>query len=242
MGQAAVAAARAVEYRNAGTIEFLIDGEGDEARFYFLEMNTRLQVEHPVTEAVAGVDLVRAQLVVAGGGRLPWTQEALEQRGHAIECRIYAEDPAHGFLPQAGPLVVYREPTGPGIRVDSGVTEGDRIGVHYDPLLAKLIVHAETRDTARARAIHALRAYAILGTRTNIPFLVRLLELDAFRDGRVHTGLVDDHLAELTRPDDVPPEALAAAAFATTSSSHRAAADAAPETRDPWAKLRRWGR
>ncbi len=183
MGDAAVAAARAAGYRNAGTIEFLVDGDGENAGFYFLEMNTRLQVEHPVTEAVAGVDLVRAQFIVADGGRLPWTQDALSQRGHAVECRVYAEDPAHGFLPQAGPLLLYREPSGPGIRVDSGVTEGDRVGVHYDPLLAKLVVHGETREAARSRAVHALRNYPVLGTRTNIPFLIRLLELPAFRVG-----------------------------------------------------------
>ena len=118
---AAVAAARAAGYVNAGTIEFLLEGDGDNARFYFLEMNTRLQVEHPVTEAVAGVDLVQAQFIVASGGRLPWTQASLTQRGHAIECRIYAEDPAAGFLPQAGKLLVYREPAGPGLRIDSGV-------------------------------------------------------------------------------------------------------------------------
>ncbi len=136
-----------------------VEGTGDDARFYFLEMNTRLQVEHPVTEAVTGVDLVRAQLAVAAGEPLPWTQDELSQRGHAIECRIYAEDPANGFLPQAGPLLLYREPSGPGIRVDSGVREGDRVGVDYDPLLAKLIVFAETREAATARAVTALRAY-----------------------------------------------------------------------------------
>ena len=158
-------------------------------------MNTRLQVEHPVTEAVAGVDLVRAQFIVAEGGRLPWTQDALSQRGHAMECRIYAEDPAHGFLPQAGPLLLYREPSGPGIRVDSGVTEGDRVGVNYDPLLAKLIVHGETREAARiARACTRCGNYPVLGTRTNIPFLIRLLELPAFRAGRLHTGMIEEHL------------------------------------------------
>ena len=140
MGEAAVAAARACGYRNAGTVEFLLEGERATARFYFLEMNTRLQVEHPVTELVTGVDLVQAQLRVAGGEPLPWTQGALSQRGHAIECRVYAEDPRQGFLPQAGRLLLYREPQGPGIRVDSGVVEGGEIPVHYDPMIAKLIV------------------------------------------------------------------------------------------------------
>ncbi len=243
MGDAAVAAARAAGYRNAGTIEFLVEGQGKDATFFFLEMNTRLQVEHPVTEAVAGVDLVRAQFIVAEGGRLPWTQEALSQRGHALECRIYAEDPTSGFLPQAGPLALYREPSGPGVRVDSGVTEGDRVGVNYDPLLAKLIVHAETREAARTRAIGALRNYPVLGTRTNIPFLIRLLELPAFRDGLLHTGIIDEHLAELTRPDDVTPEALAAAVFATVPVAARAGhGDTMEPDRDPWSTLHRWGR
>jgi acetyl/propionyl-CoA carboxylase alpha subunit len=243
MGSAAVAAARAAGYRNAGTIEFLVDGEGDRAQFYFLEMNTRLQVEHPVTEAVTGVDLVRAQFVVADGGTLPWTQQDLSQRGHALECRIYAEDAAHGFLPQAGPLLVYREPAGPGVRVDSGVTEGDLVGVNYDPLLAKLVVHAETREAARARAVSALRRFPILGTRTNIPFLIKLLDLPAFRSGRLHTGTIDEHLADLIRTDEVPPEALVAAALAIAPAAtpHASIGSTAPDL-DPWSTLRRWGR
>ncbi len=182
MGEAAVRAARAAGYCNAGTIEFLVEGEGDEARFYFLEMNTRLQVEHPVTETVTGVDLVRAQFIVASGGRLPWTQAQLSQRGHAVECRIYAEDPDEDFLPQAGPLLVYREPSGPGVRIDSGVTEGDRVGVNYDPLLAKLIAYGESRDVAIARALSALRSYPLLGIRTNVAFLIRLLEHPGVRN------------------------------------------------------------
>src|SRR5262249_10793921 len=136
----AIAAARASSYRNAGTVEFLVDLSGsnrDQAPFHFLEMNTRLQVEHGVTEAVAGVDLVRAQLLVASGEALPWRQADLIQRGHAIEARVYAEDPANGFLPQAGRLLLYREPHVPGVRIDSGVREGDEITVHYDPLIAK---------------------------------------------------------------------------------------------------------
>ena len=180
MGAAAIAAARAVGYRNAGTCEFLLEGSGDAANFYFLEMNTRLQVEHPVTECVTGVDLVHAQLRVASGEPLPFTQASLSQRGHAIECRIYAEDPAQGFIPQAGPILLYREPQGPGIRIDSGVKAGSEVSVHYDPMLAKLIVHASNREEARRRAINALREYAILGIRTNIPFLLQILEHPQF--------------------------------------------------------------
>ena len=242
MGEAAVAAARAAGYRNAGTIEFLVEGSGNDARFYFLEMNTRLQVEHPVTETVTGVDLVRAQLTVAAGGRLPWAQDELTQRGHAIECRIYAEDPEHGFLPQAGVLRLYREPSGPGIRVDSGVVEGDEVGVNYDPLLAKLTVQGETRDIAIERALNALRRYPILGTRTNVPFLIRLLELPALRAGAMHTGMIEEHLDELTADRDVPPEALAAAAWASAPSIRAGAHVARNATADPFTSLRRWGR
>ena len=148
MTDAAVAAARAAGYRNAGTIEFLVEGRGDAATFYFLEMNTRLQVEHAVTEAVAGVDLVRAQLLVASGEPLPWPDGSLTQRGHAIEARVYAEDPSRGFLPQAGRLLLYREPRLPGVRVDAGVVEGGEVSVHYDPMLAKVIASGETREIA----------------------------------------------------------------------------------------------
>ena len=243
MGEAAVAAARAASYRNAGTIEFLVEGDGDAARFYFLEMNTRLQVEHPVTEAVTGVDLVRAQLAVAEGQRLPWEQRDLRQRGHAIECRIYAEDPDNGFLPQAGRLLLYREPQGPGIRVDAGVVEGDSVAVNYDPLLAKLITSGETRDAAIERMRSALRAYPILGTRTNIPFLVRLMDHPAFQANRVHTGFLDAHMAELADPGDLPTAAIAAAAIdpRPSSDARGTTADAVP-TSDPWTTLSGWGR
>jgi acetyl-CoA/propionyl-CoA carboxylase biotin carboxyl carrier protein len=240
MGEAAVAAARASGYRNAGTIEFLVEGSGDSARFYFLEMNTRLQVEHPVTEAVTGVDLVRAQLLVAAGERLPWTQSDLMQRGHAIECRIYAEDPANGFLPQAGPVLLYREPAGPGIRVDAGIAEGSRVGVSYDPLLSKLIAYGETRDTARRRAITALRSYPILGIRTNVPFLAKLLAHPDFASGRVHTGFVEERLTDFVT-DDVPAEALAAAVV-TIPAAHASPPSDAASLADPWTTIQRWGR
>jgi acetyl-CoA carboxylase biotin carboxylase subunit len=243
MTQAAVAAARAVGYRNAGTVEFLLEGSGDSARFYFLEMNTRLQVEHPVTEAIAGVDLVRAQLTVASGAPLPWTQDALVARGHAIECRIYAEDPENGFLPQAGRLLVYREPFAPGIRIDGGVVEGDTVGVNYDPLLAKLVAAAETREAAIARAVNALRAYPILGIRSNVSFLLRVLTRDAFKAGRIHTGFVEEHLPDLIGEEDAEQVALAASAaiFATDTGVERPTASAA-ETADPWSVASSWGR
>jgi acetyl-CoA carboxylase biotin carboxylase subunit len=239
MGEAAVAAARAANYRNAGTIEFLLEGEGDRARFYFLEMNTRIQVEHPVTEVVTDTDLVRAQIEIAGGATLPWTQDSLRQRGHAIECRLYAEDPAAGFLPQAGPLTLYREPAGPGIRVDSGVVEGDDISVHYDPLIAKLTVHAEDRARAISRATAALRTYPILGVRTNLTFLIAVLEHPSFAAGAIHTSFIDQYADELLRVFPPPPEALAAAAV--TSSEAGPATDAL-RLIEPWDRLYGWGR
>jgi acetyl/propionyl-CoA carboxylase alpha subunit len=243
MGDAAVRAAEAAGYRNAGTIEFLLDGEGDAAQFYFLEMNTRLQVEHPVTETVTGVDLVRAQLAVAAGEPLPWTPRDLALRGHAIECRVYAEDPERDFLPQAGPLALYREPSGPGIRVDSGVVEGDSIGVSYDPLIAKLIAGAESREAAIDRAIAALRSYPILGIRTNIAFLIALLRDSHVRAGRTHTQFIDEHLPQLVESPPPPVEAIAAAALAGAGGHAVARAeDAAAAAADPWATLRGWGR
>jgi acetyl-CoA/propionyl-CoA carboxylase, biotin carboxylase, biotin carboxyl carrier protein len=200
MGRAAVAAARAVGYRNAGTVEFLVDGTGDEAAFYFLEMNTRLQVEHPVTEAVTGLDLVHLQIDVAEGRPLPVDQSAVTFRGHAIECRIYAEDPAQGFIPQAGRLLRYQEPQGPGIRVDAGVREGDEVSPYYDPLLAKLVVQAPTREMARARALAALQAYVVLGIRTNIAYVHRILEHPDMIAGAVDTAWLEREARVLHKP------------------------------------------
>jgi acetyl-CoA carboxylase biotin carboxylase subunit len=204
MTGAAVAAARAARYRNAGTIEFLVDGDA----FYFLEMNARLQVEHPVTESVTGLDLVRAQVIVANGDPLPWTQQSVSQRGHAIEARLYAEDPAQGFLPQAGRLTRYREPQRPGIRIDSGVIEGGAIPVYYDPMIAKVIASAETRPLAIARLAAALREFEIVGIKTNRAFLIGVLESQAFRDGAVDTAFLDREGAAIaaTLVDEPEPE------------------------------------
>jgi acetyl-CoA carboxylase biotin carboxylase subunit len=239
MGDAAVAAARAAGYHNAGTVEFLLEGTGDGARFYFLEMNTRLQVEHPVTEQVTGVDLVRAQISIAAGERLPWSQEHLSQRGHAIEVRVYAEDPAQNDLPQAGPLLLYREPVMPGIRIDSGVVEGGEVTVHYDPMVSKLIASGETRDTARRRAIAALKNYPILGIRTNVAFLLSILEHPKFVSGDVHTGFLDAEGDALRNAlnGGPPPSAVAVAGAAEAPAAAGALSYPAP---DPWNTLRGW--
>ena len=184
---AAVTGARSVGYVNAGTMEFIVQGE----EFYFLEMNTRLQVEHPVTEEVTGVDLVQAQLKVASGGSLPWRQEEIIQRGAAIECRIYAEDPAKNFMPSPGTITRWSAPQGPGIRLESGVAEGCQVSVHYDPLLAKLVAAGATREDAIARMEAALSAFVVEGPKTAIPFHLRVMRSEAFREGRTHTQMVE---------------------------------------------------
>ena len=249
MGDAAVAVARAAAYQNAGTVEFLLEGSGDAARFYFLEMNTRLQVEHPVTEQVTGVDLVRAQIAVASGEPLPWGQNGLSQRGHAIEARVYAEDPARNDLPQAGPLLLYREPSMPGVRVDAGVVEGSEVSVHYDPLLAKLIAWGETREAARRRALSALRSYPILGIRTNVALLIELLEHPRFVAGAIDTGFLDaEGDAIRARLSDETPAVVEAVAAAARVSGRAGPFGAATDRRagplgpaddtDPWTSLR----
>ncbi len=233
MGQAAVAAAKAVGYEGAGTVEFMLDSAGE---FYFLEMNTRLQVEHPVTELVWGVDLVRAQLRVARGEALPWAQADLSPRGHAIEARIYAEAPAAGFLPQVGTIARLRVDLGPGMRWDSGYAEGDEVGVNYDPMLAKLIAWGPDREVARTRLAAALRTMALHGVVTNRGFLVDVLEHPKFIEGDTHTGFIAEHYPngwELP----VPPRA--ALVVAGLADAHRRAGGgggfaAIVETSAPW--------
>ncbi len=185
--QAALAGARAVGYVNAGTMEFIVRGD----EFYFLEMNTRLQVEHPVTEEVTGLDLVQAQLRVAAGEPLPWTPEQVTQRGSSIECRIYAEDPAKGFMPSPGRLSRLVLPEGPGVRVECGVAEGAEVSVHYDPLLAKLITSGPTRDDAIDRMGAALASFVVEGVKTVIPFHQRVMQSSLFRAGSVHTQMIE---------------------------------------------------
>jgi 3-methylcrotonyl-CoA carboxylase alpha subunit len=236
MAQAAVAAARGVGYRNAGTVEFIVTPEGE---FYFLEMNTRLQVEHPITEQVVGVDLVRAQIDVAGGKPMPWTQESLRQRGHAIEVRIYAEDPDDRFLPQSGTIAFYAEPSGPGVRVDAGVAQGSEIGVSFDPMLAKLVCHAESRGACIDRVDRALRDFTILGVRTNVSWLRRVVTHEAFRDGRVSTRFVVEHEQSLRR---ATPEVVPAVAAVLSRAAVPAAREAPSRRPSVWDVLGNWGR
>ena len=192
MGETAVRIGRLAGYWNAGTVEFLVD---EKRHFYFLEMNTRLQVEHPITEMVLGIDLVKAQLRVAAGEPLPWRQEDVQMRGAAIECRIYAEDPANNFFPCPGMIRRLQAPRGPGVRSDSGVYEGWTIPFEYDPLLAKLAVWAGDRTEAIARLRRALDEYEVFGIKTTIPFFRRVLEHPDFVAGRIDTGFIDRALA-----------------------------------------------
>jgi acetyl-CoA carboxylase biotin carboxylase subunit len=186
--EAAVEGARAVGYRNAGTMEFIVSGDD----FYFLEMNTRLQVEHPVTEEVTGLDLVAAQLRVASGEILPWRQEDIAPQGTAIECRIYAEDPARNFMPSPGRITRLALPSGPGLRLECGVAEGVEISVHYDPLLAKVIAHGTSRPEAITRMETALEGLVVEGVRTVVPFHRRVLRSAAFRAGHIHTQMTEE--------------------------------------------------
>ncbi|MCX7791113.1 MAG: acetyl-CoA carboxylase biotin carboxylase subunit [Chloroflexaceae bacterium] len=209
MGDAAVRVARAAGYVNAGTVEFMLDAAG---QFYFLEMNTRLQVEHPVTEQVTGLDLVRWQIAIAAGARLPFSQRDISFRGHAIEARLYAEDPVT-YLPAVGRLALLDPPQGPGVRVDAGLTTGDEVTVHYDPMIAKLVVHAESRPAAVERLRRALDDFAVLGLTTNLPLLRALAAHPAYASGDTHTGFLNEHSLEVAPPAAPPSAVLVAAAL-----------------------------
>ncbi|MET1076733.1 MAG: acetyl/propionyl/methylcrotonyl-CoA carboxylase subunit alpha [Pseudomonas sp.] len=237
MGEAAVKAAQAIGYVGAGTVEFLLDERGD---FFFMEMNTRLQVEHPVTEAITGLDLVAWQIRVARGEPLPLTQDQVPLHGHAIEVRLYAEDPEHDFLPSTGTLSLYRESAaGPGRRVDSGVSEGDEVSPFYDPMLGKLIAWGENREEARLRLLSMLEETAVAGVRTNLAFLHRVLAHPAFAAAELDTGFIPRHQAQLLPAATELPEAFwrcAADAWAQSEPA-RARAD---DPHSPWAATTGW--
>ncbi|MDP9170790.1 MAG: acetyl-CoA carboxylase biotin carboxylase subunit, partial [Acidobacteriota bacterium] len=213
MGRAAVLAARSAGYWNAGTVEFLADNAGN---FYFLEMNTRLQVEHPVTELVTGLDLVRLQIEIAAGARLPFTQDQISLRGAALECRIYAEDPDNNFFPSPGRITHLAEPSGPGVRLDSGIYQGWDVPLDYDPMLAKLIVWADSREHAIERMLRALSEYHVGGIQSNIAFFQTILNDPRFRAGDLHTGYLDELLKQ-PRPVAEAPAPLAEVAALVAS-------------------------
>jgi 3-methylcrotonyl-CoA carboxylase alpha subunit len=241
MGAAAVQAARAIDYTNAGTVEFIVAPDG---KFFFMEINTRLQVEHPVTELVTGLDLVEWQLRIAAGEPLPLPQEEIAQRGHAIEVRLYAEDPEAGFLPGSGKLEALRLPTADAhVRIDSGVVEGDTVSIFYDPMIAKLIVWDRDRDSALARLRDALAQCEIVGPKSNIGFLERLARHPAIVSGTIDTGYLDRHLDEFMPDRATDPVLVVAAATAQMllqEDGERVRAAASPDPTSPWALADGW--
>jgi 3-methylcrotonyl-CoA carboxylase alpha subunit len=250
MGKAAVAAAKAIGYSGAGTVEFITETNGERAgalggRFYFMEMNTRLQVEHPVTEMITGLDLVELQLRVAAGEALPFSQKDLKFEGHAIEARIYAEDPSREFLPATGKLVHLAFPDQRrDVRVDAGVEAGGEITPWYDPMIAKLIVHGADRAAALARLAQALREVEVAGVTTNVAFLQRVVASRAFRQGELDTGLIERNREELlSSRDSIQADLLAVAAYAELAEEERAARERAQRSGDPhspWHSVDGW--
>lgn len=239
MGTAAIEAARGVGYVNAGTVEFILTPSGE---FYFLEMNTRLQVEHPVTEMVLGIDLVRAQIEIASGRPLPWKQADLVQRGHAIEARIYAEDPDEQFLPQMGTLLRFDAPAGPGIRVDSGVGAGSEVTMHFDPMLAKVIAFGATREGSVARLHRALGEMVVFGVTINSSYLRRILRHPRFMAGEVSTGFLAEHEASLRRDPSLEVAALAAVLSSGAGGKRAAVEDGRAAPPSVWDSVGPWGR
>ena len=240
MGKAAVRLAQSAGYTNAGTVEFLLD---DEENFHFLEVNTRLQVEHPVTELVTGLDLVHLQIRIAQGEPLAIAQQDIDLRGHAIECRVYAEDPDNGFFPSPGKITRLMQPGGPGIREDSGIYEGWTVPMDYDPMLSKLVAYAPTREAAIARMLRALDEYVIGGIRTNLGLFRRILNDPDFQAARIDTGYLDRLLAQTAaKPgadDGEEREKIAAIAAAIFESTSANAPTAAPQPASAWKRAGR---
>ncbi len=230
MGEAAVKAAQAVHYTNAGTVEMLLD---DQSRYYFLEMNTRLQVEHPITEMISGLDLVKEQIKIAAGQALSFNQADLKARGHAIEVRVYAEDPDRGFMPSTGTIAYLKEPQGYGIRVDSALYPGYTVTPFYDPMLAKLVIHGADRNEAIGRLRQALSDYVVLGFKTNLGYLRRVISHPAFAKGDTFTHFVSTYADDLKSPEQAPPELLAAM-LQTSTSLARSHATSETEAFSPW--------
>jgi len=238
MGDAAIRIVKAAGYRNAGTVEFLYnDGE-----FYFMEVNARLQVEHPVTEFVTAEDLVAWQIAIASGEKLPKQQSEIQFRGHAIECRIYAEDPANQYLPSSGKILVLEEPQSPGVRVDSGIRQGSEVSVYYDPILSKVVTYSDNRDRAIRKMISALNHYILLGVRTPIELLKDVLKHPEFMKGNLTTHFLNDHLPDWKGSEPNQDE-LARALFAASQAAamgHKTSNGESPSMLSPWQTLGHW--
>jgi acetyl/propionyl-CoA carboxylase alpha subunit len=241
MGEVAVAAARSVGYVNAGTIEFLLDKEKN---FYFLEMNTRVQVEHPVTELVTGVDIVQEQLRIARGRKLRFTQADIKMSGWAVECRINAEDPYNNYLPSTGIITTIRLPTGPGVRVDTGVYPGYEVTPYYDSMISKLVCYGETRGEAILRMRRALEEYRIMGVKTNIPFHQHMMASHRFLSGQFDTNFVEERFSMSEREEYETLEAAILATVVAHRQGQQASQIVAPGERDTsnWKWLSRWER
>ncbi len=240
MGETAIKVIKAADYDNCGTVEFLVDKDKN---FYFLEVNARIQVEHPVTEMTTGIDLVKLQIHIANGGEMPYKQEELSQRGHAIECRIYAEDAENNFLPSSGKILFLKEPKGSGVRYDSGIYQGAEVSVFYDPVLAKLIVWGENREEARQRMILALKENIIIGVKTSIDFMLRCLEHPEFIKGNTFTDFIEKNMTlESERSDDMVKAALAAAIAHSRENgkTKRVEISGKGEMPTPWQSVGRW--
>ncbi len=235
MTEAAVKVAKAVGYLNAGTVEFIFE-EPD--KFYFLEMNTRIQVEHPVTEMTTGIDLVREQILIAGGAKIGFKQEDIVRRGHAIECRVYAENPENNFLPSAGRIYLHKEPTGPNIRNDSGLNETDEISIYYDPIISKLVTRGFTREEARKRMLCALRDYVVLGTNTNIAFLADVLRHPDFVAGRTYTDFIPKFMEDWEPKREMRDIALGCVEFCRAGRpAKKAIAATSRQEWNPWSEI-----
>ena len=244
MGKTAIEVARASGYTNAGTVEFLYEGEG---KYYFLEVNTRLQVEHPITEETIGVDLAAEQIRIAAGEEILLKQEDIVQRGHAIECRIYAEDPANNFMPSSGKILFMKEPAGPGVRHDCGIYSGWEVPVHYDPILSKLITWGPDRESARKRMLKAFEDFALLGVSTTIEFLARVLEHQDFIVGETYTDFIDKNFPGGKIPDAGGNKHLNLTLAAAAIVEQTGGGAASPTARtvkeiacDPWSMVKNW--
>ncbi len=239
MGECAKDVARACHYSGAGTVEFLVD---DKLNFYFLEMNTRLQVEHPVTEMITGIDLVKEQIKVARGEKLSFQQNDLKINGHAIEVRVYAEDPTNNFLPDIGKLLTYRRPQGPGIRVDDGFEEGMDIPIYYDPMIAKLTVHADSRKNAIDKMVRAIDEYAISGIETTLPFCRFVLQHKSFTSGKFDTNFIKHHfepsMLENSNKEEAEIAAILASKFMAEKQEHHANSNGSAVKTSAWKRNR----